>query len=97
MADFAWKGKTLKPGDDLSWRDVDGELVALNTDSGKYYSFNDVGREVWLAVAEGKSMEDLLNLVESEYDVPDRDTAAKDVEKFLVDLMDAKLVYSLPS
>ena len=92
MADFELNGEVMTPSDDLSWRDVSGELVALNTVSGEYYSFNEVGREVWLAIAEGRTYEELVEKVLEEYDVPDRDTAVKDIEKFVVDLKSSGLI-----
>ncbi|MCK5849658.1 MAG: PqqD family protein, partial [Kiritimatiellae bacterium] len=63
MGDFVYNGDVIKPSEDLSWRDVGGELVALNTTSGQYYSFNSVGREVWLAIAEGLVLEDLIDRI----------------------------------
>lgn len=92
MADFILNNETIAPSEDLSWRDVSGELVALNTVSGEYYSFNQVGREVWLAIAEGRTLEELVDRILAEYDVADRATALRDIEKFVLDLKGSKLI-----
>lgn len=92
MANFVLKGEVIAPSENLSWRDVKGELVALNTASGEYYSFNEVGREVWLAIAAGTQFEELVDRIVAEYDVRDRETAMRDVEKFVLDLKSSKLV-----
>lgn len=91
MVDFVFDGAVLKPHADLSWRDVNGELVALNVKSGEYFVFNEIGRLVWLAMAEGKTAAETLKQILDEYDVEEQD-AVSDVRKFVGGLLEKSLV-----
>ena len=71
-----------RPSDDVTWRDINGEIVALNLKSGEYYTFNEIGRSIWLAVTEGKSPDEIEETITHEYDV-ERDTVASDVNEFI--------------
>ncbi len=82
---------TFKPTDDVTWRDVSGEMVVLKLSSGEYYTFNEQGRITWLALSEGKSMEQAVRMVVDEYDVSS-DKAREDVEAFVVGLMEQELL-----
>ena len=82
---------TFKPTDDVTWRDVSGEMVVLKLSSGEYYTFNEQGRIAWLALSEGKSMEQAVRMVVDEYDVSS-DKAREDVEAFVVGLMEQELL-----
>jgi len=77
----------FSPSEDVTWRDIDGEMVVLNIKTGEYFSFNQVGREIWLAASEGKSFGGVIAQVVSCYDI-DEAKARADVEKFLSGLME---------
>lgn len=83
--------ETFTPSDDLSWRDVNDEMVVLNLKSGEYYTFNDVGRVAWLALADGKSVDEIVDAIVEEYDVQ-RDAAASDVRHFIDGLVQNRVV-----
>ena len=89
---FTFDGQILKPNGDLSWRDINGELVALNVKSGEYFVFNDIGRIVWLAIAEGKSRDETVRQILDEYDAKEQDVVVSDVKKFIDGLLARKLV-----
>jgi len=82
---------TFKPTDDVTWRDVSGEMVVLKLSSGEYYTFNEQGRITWLALSEGKSMEQAVGMIVNEYDVSS-DKAREDMEVFVVGLMEQELL-----
>lgn len=46
----------FKSTDEVTWRDVNGELVVLKLTSGEYFSFNAIGRLTWMNLSEGKSI-----------------------------------------
>ena len=77
----------VKLSDDLSWRDVNDEMVALNLKTGEYYTFNDVGREIWLALTEGKSPGEIVEMIVAKYDA-ERAAAESDVADFVGGLLD---------
>ena len=75
----------------ITWRDIRGELIALRLDSGEYFSFNEVGRLVWLAAVEGQTPRQALARVLDEYDI-DPEQAEADVSSFLQGLLDGGLL-----
>lgn len=75
---------------DLSWRDVNDELVALNSVTGEYHVFNAVGRLIWLAVAQGKIEEEIIAEITNEFDVSVEE-ATIDMQNYFEDMTDRKL------
>ena len=75
-----------KTTDEVTWRDVNGELVVLKLTSGEYYSFNSVGRLTWMNISEGKSISEVIDAIASEYDVT-REQAESDVHSFVEGLL----------
>lgn len=59
----------FKSTDEVTWRDVNGELVVLKLTSGEYFSFNAIGRLTWMNLSEGKSIADAIDTIAAEYDV----------------------------
>jgi Coenzyme PQQ synthesis protein D (PqqD) len=77
--------------DDLAWRTVDDEMIAIDVRDSTYLTANDSGALLWQALAAGTTREALAgNLVEA-YGI-DADTAAADVERFLTDLRERGLL-----
>jgi len=66
----------------ISWRDVNGEIVALDVESSAYFSTNRSGSVMWLALVGGSSRQQLVALLEREYGLS-HDAAATDVDAFL--------------
>lgn len=76
---------------DLRAVEMDGELVMMGAEQGEYYGLKDVAASLWHHLAEPRTLDDLCALVAKEYDVTADDCRA-DVETFLADLLDKKLV-----
>ena len=84
--------KNVKINDKLSWRDVNGELVALDVVTGEYHVFNDIGRLIWLAIADEKQdMDALINTIAAEYDIGE-DEITNDIKSFIVDLTEREIL-----
>jgi Coenzyme PQQ synthesis protein D (PqqD) len=66
----------------VSWREVDGEVLALDLGSSTYLGTNPTGALLWKALAEGTSRDRLVELLTAEFDV-DEGRAAADVDGFL--------------
>ena len=96
MGDFILDGKIITADEELSWRDVGEDLVALNTTSGEYFTFNAIGRIVWLSIAEGKSIEDVIDEIASEYSSVDKKTILSDIKLFTSELIDKGLLKASP-
>lgn len=70
--------------DELSWRQVDDEVVILDLRTSKYLSLNGTAALLWTTMAAGCTTDDLVDAVVSTYDV-DREVAARDVSAFVAD------------
>lgn len=84
-------GVMIKPCANLTWQDVNGDLVAINVDSGEYHIFNDIGRLIWLAIAEGKNNEEIVKQIIGQYKVKE-EKALSDLLYFIDDLTQRKLI-----
>ena len=61
---------TLRVCDDVVFRELDGEAVILNLDTGIYFGLNDVGTRVWSLLKEHRSLRRVLEAMREEYDIP---------------------------
>lgn len=86
---------TYKAPDNYSWRDVNNELVVLNLQSGEYFTFNNVGRLIWLAVNDGKTVDEITRSVMETFDVKTEEKAATDVTAFISNLLSEGLLIPL--
>ena len=50
-------------------RELDGETILLNLESGVYFGLDKVGTDVWRAICAAGTLGDALDLVQAEYDV----------------------------
>ncbi len=53
----------------VMFRDLDGEAVLLELESGRYYGLNETGTRMWLLLQEHGSLETALHALLDEYDV----------------------------
>ncbi len=78
--------------ENIAWRNVNDEIVILNLKSGEYYTLNDVGQIIWLALADQKSVEEIKSKLIVEFDVSP-DTATQDIKTFLSKMVDEGLLH----
>ena len=77
--------------DDLHWREIDGEVIALEARGSTYVAANGAGTLLWRALAEGTTPEALADELVRAYGI-DRARAAEDIEHFLAQLTDQGLL-----
>ncbi len=77
--------------DDLEWREVEGEVVALDLRSSSYLAVNLSGAKLWSALAAGTTRDALVRLLVDEFGVPVED-AANDTDAFLLMLADQNML-----
>lgn len=77
--------------DALAWRHVDGEVIAVDLRSSTYLSAAGSAAILWEALAAGTTRELLVDLLTGEFAI-ERDRAAVDVDAFVADLTDRKLL-----
>jgi hypothetical protein len=76
---------------DLAWRTVDDEMIAIDVRDSTYLTANDSGALLWSALAAGTTRDELTSNLVATYGI-DADTAAADVERFLTDLRERGLL-----
>jgi hypothetical protein len=68
--------------DELEWRDVEGEVVALDLRTSAYLTVNESGAKLWSALASGASRDQLIDLLVGTSKIP-REQATADVDAFI--------------
>jgi hypothetical protein len=79
-------------GEDVVFRELEGEIVILNLEKGEYFGVDDVGTRVWTLFAEGRSLRQVADIMVSEYDVP-RETVAADLLRLTGELISHGLIH----
>ena len=70
---------------DVHWREIDGEVIALETRSSTYVASNAAGALLWSELAKGATSERLADVLVEAYGI-DPARSAADVERFLAEL-----------
>jgi hypothetical protein len=55
--------------DNVVSRDLEGEAVMLNLESGVYFGLNEVGTRIWALIQEHGSLRKVLEAMQQEYEV----------------------------
>jgi hypothetical protein len=82
---------TLGLSDSARWNEIGGELVALNIESGRYFSLNSSARRLWLSLVDGCDENTLSGILEEHFAI-DSGRSKQDVNVFLNKLNDAGLL-----
>lgn len=71
--------------EDLAWRTIEDELVAVDVRTSTYLTANGSGMDLWRSLAVGATREDLVDELVKRYEI-DAEAANADVGRFLHDL-----------
>ena len=77
--------------DDVVSREVDGARVLTSLSAGGFTRLDDVGEEIWRAVEEGNSIDQIVTRITARYEVP-AEQCRREVEGFLRDLAQRRLI-----
>jgi hypothetical protein len=66
----------------VEWREVDGELVGLQTETSTYFSVNPSGTLLWRCLVVGTTRAGLVDALRCAHSLPEA-VAERDVECFL--------------
>ncbi len=83
--------KRFARSEQVVWNMVDEEAVLLNPETGLYYGLNRTASEVWQALANPQTTEQLVALIAKVFEAP-IDVVGADVEALLADMAAKKLV-----
>lgn len=81
----------VKVSDDTLFQELSGETVLLELSRGVYYGLDEVGTRIWHLLAEGRSLEETVDVLVEEYDV-DRARGAADVLRLVGELEECRLL-----
>ena len=70
---------------------VDNETVLLDLESGLYFGLDGVGKRIWDAVGDGRSIGEIAGIITAEFEV-DEARAQADVIAFTSDLVERGLL-----
>jgi hypothetical protein len=68
---------------ELTWREVDGEIIALDLTSSLYFTANRTGTLLWSSLVDGARLGELTSLLIENFEIVDAD-ARRDVSNFIV-------------
>jgi hypothetical protein len=75
--------ETIRLRDELiEWREIDGEIVALDRQAGEYIAVTGSGATLWPLLVAGTTAAALAGALSSRFDVEPA-TAGRDVESFV--------------
>jgi hypothetical protein len=78
---------------DVVFRDLSGEAVLLNLQTGVYYGLDPVGTRMWSLINEGRDLHAVVEALAEEYDA-ERSTIEADLLKLIAELRLKGLVTS---
>ena len=70
---------------DVHWREIDGEVIALDGRTSTYVAANSAGALLWRALEGGSTRDGLVDELVGAYGI-DRERAAADVDRFVDEL-----------
>jgi len=76
---------TVQPAPDVVFRELDGDAVLLNLESGIYFGLNSVGTRIWQLCLDEPSIQDVWKTLQLEFEVPP-DGLESDLIPFLQEL-----------
>jgi hypothetical protein len=69
-------------GDQLEWREVEGEIVALDVATARYLAVNRSGAHLWSMLVTGATREELVARLVDHFEIP-RAQATEETEAFI--------------
>jgi xanthine dehydrogenase molybdopterin-binding subunit B len=81
----------MRPADGVIFKSVGEELVLLDLDRGIYYGLDPVGARMWQLLAEGASVETIVDTMAGEYDV-EREALHGDLARLTNELQERGLL-----
>ena len=78
-------GKVPVKNEEIVWRNLEGEAVLLNPNSGKYFGMNEVGCSFWEKVDGKRNVGEIVDLLFGEYKV-ERNNLEKDIDELVAAL-----------
>ncbi len=59
---------------------LEGSLVMMDIQKGKYFSLNPVGKRIWEMIEQPKSFDEIINLLQAEFEVTPEQCSSEVIE-----------------
>jgi hypothetical protein len=76
--------------EDVVYREINGEIVAMSLASGEYVAFDAIGSRIWQLIEECGSVTEIKSRLLAEYDLGD-ERCQTELDAFLQSLRDKQL------
>lgn len=76
--------------------DIGGDRALLHLQTNTYFTMNATASALWLALAEPKNIEELINVVTEKFEVS-ADQCRRDIEVLLSQMMEANVIGVVPA
>lgn len=70
----------------IPWREIDGQAVIIQPRGGEVHELNAVATFLWMEANGDKTVEEIIESLQSQFNVPEGDCAQKDTEAFFENL-----------
>lgn len=78
--------------ENISWKQLGDRVVAVDTNNGDYYTFNEVASTIWAAICDKKSIDEIVAIVLEEYDITDTEKVRQDIDAQLAQWKEMNLI-----
>lgn len=82
---------TISHAPEIFWQEIDGDVVMLSTEHGKYFGSQAVGAEIWQLMAQATTVAAICDRLLQSYEV-ERETCQAEVLAFVKHLHQAGLI-----
>ncbi len=85
----------IQRSSDILASEVEGEIVMMSIEQGKYFGLDVVGGDIWKMIEAPQSIQEICNELKQEYKV-EAEVMEKDVLLFVQDLIENGIVEIVP-
>ncbi len=93
---FITPHQLLQRQPDMVFSHIDDEVVMMSIETGEYYGLNPVASRIWELLETPHTFNQLIDKLMQEFDI-DEASCQRDVEAFLKQMMEKKLVVTAES
>ena len=71
----------MKIADNISWKIIQDKVVAVDINTGIYFTMNQSASKIWIAMDEGKEIDDIIALLHIVYPDMDENKLRSDIQE----------------
>lgn len=79
----------------LVWEEIDGKIVILDPEKGKYFNLNESATEIWKCFKNSFKKSELITKISIKYTDNQRENIEKDIGKLLESLEKKQLIVTI--